>query len=123
MLLQKIAERFVGQFLQRLHPILGEPVQRVQGLGIELDAPAHRTCRSLGAAISPPSSRFFAGAASAAARFAAGFAAFAFPPLSSMLRRSASMRLTTFAGRAAGFSFGAGNPACLERMSSIIAFS
>src|SRR5260370_1147210 len=44
-------------------------------------------------------------------------------PLSAMVRRSASMRLTTLAGRAGAFSVGAGTPACFERISSIIAFS
>src|SRR5262245_45138194 len=45
------------------------------------------------------------------------------PDSLSTLRRSASIRLTTLAGRAAGFSFGAGRPSCLERMSAIIALS
>src|SRR5262245_29970678 len=67
--------------------------------------------------------RFFAGADSAP-RLPPGFAGLGgSPPPASILRRSASMRFTTLAGRAAGFSFGAGSPACLERMSSIIAFS
>jgi hypothetical protein len=41
MLLQKISERFVCEFLQRLHPILRQPIERMEGLRIKLDPPAH----------------------------------------------------------------------------------
>jgi hypothetical protein len=54
----------------------------------------------------------------ASAFFAEAFSDFALPPLSSMLRRRASMRLTTLAGRDGAFSLGTGNPACFERICS-----
>jgi hypothetical protein len=64
-----------------------------------------------------PRAAFFLRAAGSAF-FAAALAGFALaPPVSSMLRLSASMRLTTLAGFDGAFSFGAGKPACLERMS------
>src|SRR5262245_22866451 len=124
MLLEQVAEGLICQVLQRLHAVEREFVKRVPGLSIEFNAPAYRTvgsrmlCHQLAFF-----ARFFAGAASAAARFPTVFSGLALPPPTSILRRSASIRLTTLAGRAAGFSFGAGKPACFERMSSIIAFS
>jgi hypothetical protein len=42
--------------------------------------------------------------------------AFSLAPVSSMLRRSASIRLTTLAGRAGALSLGAGNPACFPSL-------
>jgi len=56
---------------------------------------------------------------SGAIRFALGLVALVFsPPPAS--RRSASIIFTTLAGRAAGFSFGVGSPACFERIDSIM---
>src|SRR5215471_19221257 len=118
-LLEQIAKRFVREFLDARHPIPRQPIEGRERLAIEADAPAHQ-CFFLW---HQPAflARFLLGASSAWRLPALGV--LALPPLSSMLRRNASMRLTTFAGRAAGFSFGGGRPACLERMSSIIAFS
>jgi hypothetical protein len=105
MLLQQVSKCFVRELLHRRHPIAREPIEGDIYLWIECDPPSHTCFR-------PPSHqpafllRFFMGATSAT-RFSR-FAGFAVPLLSSMLRRSASMRFTTFAGRAAGFSFEAG---------------
>jgi hypothetical protein len=40
MLLKKVAEGFVGEILQPLSGVETQPVERVPGLGIELNAPA-----------------------------------------------------------------------------------
>lgn len=122
MLLEQITEGLISQLLQRLHTIERKFVQGVPGLRIELDAPAYGTNWTFRTRHQPAFfARFFCGGASVARLEA--FAVFPLPPVSSMLRRNASMRLSTLAGRAGAFSFGAGSPACLERMSSIIAFS
>src|SRR4026208_2588480 len=55
--------------------------------------------------------------------FGADLAGFSLPPAPSMLRRSASIRLTTLAGRAGAFSGGAGQPACLLRTGAAIRVS
>jgi hypothetical protein len=41
MLPQKIAKRFIGQFLQRLHAVQGQSVQGMPRLAIEFDALPH----------------------------------------------------------------------------------
>src|SRR5262245_2142330 len=120
-LLQQVAKRLIRELLDGLHPILRQPVERVPGGRVE----GNSATNSSGATLCHHFrlARFFAGAASVP-RLLPGFAALGgSPPPASMLRRSASIRFTTLAGRATGFSFGAGSPACLERMSSIIAFS
>src|SRR5215475_6911062 len=65
--------------------------------------------------------RFLAGASSVVRL--PPFAGLAFTPPCSMLRRSASIRLTTLVGLAAGFSLAVGRPACFERISSNIAIT
>src|SRR5262245_47601812 len=120
-LLQQVAKRFIRKLLDGLHPILRQAIERVPGGRVE----GNSATNGSGATLCHHFllARFFAGADSAP-RLPPGFAALGgSPPPASILRRSASMRFTTLAGRAAGFSFGAGSPACLERMSSIIAFS
>ena len=104
--------------------VLGRDLALV--LGYKLLAPEQRQGPQGFVKLDPGHARaaFFlraAGSAFFAADFAAGLDLL--PPASSMLRLSASMRLTTLAGFDGAFSFGAGKPACLERMSSIIAFS
>src|SRR5215467_11275423 len=37
MLLEKVAERLIGQLLERLHAVARQQAQRVPGLGVELD--------------------------------------------------------------------------------------
>src|SRR5262249_13068271 len=124
-LLQKVAKRFLGEFLDRFHSVERQLMQSVPGLGIELDAPTHRAWGPL--RHQPLALRLVAAEgcdACGAARLAgAGLALRLAPWSASTLRRSASIRLTTLASRAGAFSTLAGRPACLERISSIIAFS
>src|SRR5262245_34753328 len=140
-LLEEIAEGLVGEVLQTLARFETELIERVPGLGIEFNAAANgrllhgaadsscitakaRTVdgSATGGEDYPLALRFGRAAGSA---FLAGAALADLPlPVSpSTLRRSASIRLTTLAGRAAGFSLGAGKPSCLERISAIIALS
>src|SRR5262245_12258434 len=141
-LLEEIAESLVGKVLEALAGFEPQLIERVPGCRIEFDAAAdgrllHRgadsSCITAKARTVDGSATGWEGYPLAALRLgrAAGSAFLAgvaladlpLPDSLSTLRRSASIRLTTLAGRAAGFSFGAGRPSCLERMSAIIALS
>ena len=98
-------------------------MQGVPGLGFEFDASAHRAFGSRACSHQPAFfARFFGGAVSAprlpARLLRLTLAALPLDAPAQRIHQIDNVRRT-----AAGFSFGAGNPACFERMSSIIAFS
>src|SRR6187402_1783693 len=92
-------------------------MQGLPGLTIEADALADLAC--LLRCHQPAFLARFLGTADAAF----GFLAVDFASPASMPRFSASIRLTTLLGFAAAFACLTGCPACLERMSSFMAFS
>src|SRR5262245_14845379 len=140
-LLEEIAEGLFGDVLQAPAGFEAELIERMPGLGIEFDAAAEgrllhgaadSSCITAKARTVDGSATGYEGyplafrfgrAAGSAFLVGTALADLPLPVSPSTLRRSASIRLTTLAGRAAGFSLGAGRPSCFERIRAIIAFS
>src|SRR6478609_9235923 len=103
------SDRIVLKFIPRRVVAVLDGSRVDEFLHVEMRQPPQRCLEA--PAVDHPRAALRFGLAAGSAFLAAAFSVFALPPAPSMLRRSASMRLTTLAGRVGAFSFGAGCPA------------